>query len=110
MLTPFLFALAVALLAYTWSVKLTQAEMVLGPVARFAHFCVELWPWTEWILKPLLLCERCVAGQLALWGYWYIIGYTHERTRDDAFLHLLTIALAILFAEWIGRAEQKLLR
>lgn len=47
----------------------------------------------RWFYKPIWGCEKCFAGQLALWLY-----LRFNWQQYSLFYHLLTIALAITFA------------
>ena len=62
-----LLSVKLSIIAFCYSDKLTEAEMILGPVKRLMNEAVGRWPGVEWILKPLLICPHCVAGQMALW-------------------------------------------
>lgn len=48
----------------------------------------------EWIFKPLVGCEKCVAGQIALWGFLLWRGL--PLSLGDGFHLLFTICAAIL--------------
>lgn len=56
-----------AVIAYVYAVLLTKPDMLLGGVFGFLTEVANDFPKTEWFLKPLMLCEKCVAGQMALW-------------------------------------------
>jgi hypothetical protein len=50
-----------------------------------------------WLAKPLGLCDRCLAGQMALW--YYLLRYGHEYIRLPLHAltgHVLFICMAIL--------------
>jgi len=48
----------------------------------------------DWLSMPLGGCPKCLAGQLALWGYLFRDGYTVSG-------HLISIVFAIFFTEII---------
>lgn len=57
----------------------------------------------RWFFRPIWGCEKCFAGQLALWLYlWF--------TFDDYnfFFHVLTICTAILSAVFISHLITKI--
>lgn len=47
----------------------------------------------RWFYRPIWGCEKCFAGQLALWLY-----LRFHWQQYNLFYHLLTIAMAITFA------------
>jgi hypothetical protein len=48
-----------------------------------------------YILKPILTCEYCVAGQIALWGYFFLGNYNFIQ-------HIIFISLTILLVHIIN--------
>jgi len=53
---------AISIIAFTYSVILTEPGMLLEKIASWAAFILP-----EWLFMPLIGCEKCVAGQMALW-------------------------------------------
>ena len=53
---------AISIIAFTYSVILTEPGMLLEKVASWLAYILP-----EWLFMPLIGCERCVAGQMALW-------------------------------------------
>ena len=56
----------------------------------------------EWLSEPLGGCEYCVAGQMALWYYFY-----RYWTSYDAVEQILFITLTIFFVDIINTWKQK---
>lgn len=84
----------IAVIAYVYSAVLTRHDMLLGKVFGYATQMAAEYPATEWLLKPLLICPRCVAGQMALWVYPVL----HCNTFS-VFDFLFCISLSILFVQ-----------
>ncbi len=62
-----LLSFEISVIAWAYAIKLTEPDMLLGGLKYLATELAQAKPWTEWILKPVLLCAPCVAGQMALW-------------------------------------------
>lgn len=60
-------AFQIAVIASVYAVKLTKQGMLLGGIYYQLTVVAHKHPWTEWFLKPLMLCVYCVTGQMALW-------------------------------------------
>lgn len=52
--------------------------------------------WTYWFYEPIFNCEKCFAGQLALWGFFLFDYYT-------LYYHFAFIALSIFFVTHITK-------
>ena len=53
---------AISIIAFTYSVILTEPGMLLERIAaRLSYYL------PSWLFYPLIGCEKCVAGQMALW-------------------------------------------
>lgn len=69
-------SILIALCAFTYSIILTQPKMILNPFYKFLSrkFVKETCNGQKehWIFKILIHCEKCVAGQWALWIYLYM--------------------------------------
>ena len=78
-----LFALACGLVAYVYCHILTSPGMILGWWGKFLDNKIGLKSCRPvmWLWKPLIGCHECVAGQIALWSYFFIpdtyIWYQH---------------------------------
>lgn len=75
--------------AFAFSNILTMPDHILGPVSAWAE---RVFP--EWLYKPLIGCQYCVAGQWALWYYFALAFIAHDITyRVD--IHFLFILVTI---------------
>lgn len=83
---------AVALVAFVYSVILTEGGMILNPWYNFLDRKIG----ESWLFKPLVGCYRCVAGQMAFW--YYIVKF-----RYDIFEHAFFISFAIFTAIVINK-------
>lgn len=61
---------AISIIAFTYSVVLTEPGMLLEKIAAWLAYFLP-----EWLFMPLIGCERCVAGQMALW--YYLLSHVH---------------------------------
>jgi hypothetical protein len=68
-------------------------DMIFGKVYGAAGAIAARWPWTEWVLKPIILCDTCVAGQIGLWAYVYV-AYT-ELGHYDIVANIVCISISI---------------
>lgn len=89
----------IAVIAWVYSVKLTEPEMIFSGLMFHATNAQDRWPITKWILKPLITCVYCVAGQMALWVLilygW--LGIEQVRTVLDVLFFLsLTILIVTI--------------
>lgn len=57
----------------------------------------------KWILKPILTCEKCVAGQIAFWLYPIASKATYSLSG-----HLAAICTAILIAQTLPFVWKKI--
>lgn len=57
--------LLIATVAWVYVIRLTDEGMILEWWERLLTRVLK----KEWILKPVVSCEYCVAGQMALWFY-----------------------------------------
>lgn len=75
----------IALIAYIYSVVLTEQGMLLNGVYLW---CEKRLP--HWLFSPVIGCCYCVSGQFALW--YYLIQYWNEYRFFD---HVLFISATI---------------
>jgi hypothetical protein len=88
----FVFApVMIALSAWTYTNILTDYGMLLNGVYQW---CDKHLP--EWLNKPLIACAYCVAGQWALWLYFFLLPY-------NLFAHVYFILGTIFFVEVITK-------
>lgn len=67
----YIFALQIAVIAWVYVRILTQPDMILDWWSRWLHDRIQ----NDWLLKPLVDCESCVAGQIALWSFPFLFPY-----------------------------------
>jgi hypothetical protein len=82
-------AFYIAIFSWVYVNLLTDEDMVLWwwykLLTKYVH--------SNYILKPLLTCEYCVAGQLALWTYFFF--------PWNFFSHIAYISLTIFLVHVI---------
>lgn len=59
-------AILIAVLSYTYTNILTEPDMVFNGLYRYLDGRIP-----KWLFYPLIHCEKCNAGQIALWVYVY---------------------------------------
>jgi len=95
MVNLLLYSFEVSLITYVYSVILTEPGMLL----------TGLWKWLEskhlpeWIFNPLINCFKCVAGQVALWSFFFLFPY-------NIFNHIFFISLTIFISLIINKLYQ----
>ena len=67
-------------------------EMLITEGSIFAFYSKLISRLPDWISKPLGLCPRCFAGQIALWGYIALPGY---KILD----HIVFVVVTIFITE-----------
>lgn len=106
-------ALCVAIVGYTYSNILTQPGEIFGKLyGKLDEFfqtdlrrsCQGKGPHP--LFKMIMHCEKCVSGQLALWGFILFI-YPDYSIRIGL-LHILFIGLSIFFATIVKSIHEKL--
>ena len=73
---------AISIIAFTYSVILTEPHQILNGVYEWLEKRLP-----EWLFFPIIGCEKCVAGQMAL---WYCI-FFREPTFESLFLIMFSI-------------------
>lgn len=101
-MTWIMIAFQIAVIASVYAVKLTKQDMLLGDVYYRLTVIAQERPWTEWLLKPLMLCVYCVTGQMALWTLILYGGFHIEmvRTIIDA---LFFLSLPFILVELVNK-------
>lgn len=79
--------------AFTFSNILTQPEHLLGKVTAWLEDHLP-----EYIYKPLIGCQYCVAGQWALW-YYIILAFVTKEVSYRLDIHILFILFTIFLEE-----------
>lgn len=112
---PFLilFPLAVALSAYTYAVILTEGPMILNPLHRFLERNLYWHPVKGqmpygWLFKPLIGCERCVAGWWGLLSFLYY-SFVAKTVPYDPVCHLFVVLASIYCTRLFSKLYEKLL-
>lgn len=97
-------SIKLGVIAYVYSIVLTDAGMLLGNVYGWLSGIANRHPNSEWLLKPLMLCDRCVAGQFGLWGFvlgaWLKI-HAVNVAIDIAFVISLTIVISQIIKKYL---------
>lgn len=102
MLNPFVHGTACALIAIVYAVVLPSEST---PLNKWYDLLTWLERKAPWLAKPLGACEKCFAGQLAIWTSLYFSGWS--IARSVAFSHLTCAATAIVVAHFINKAWQR---
>lgn len=84
-------ALQLSVFAYVFSCILTEDGYILS---WYDDLLIDLESKAKWLAYPLGRCEKCFAGQLALW-FWIFINYNSEP--DNWPLAILKLGLFISF-------------
>jgi hypothetical protein len=84
----YLQGLEIAIIAYVYSVILTEPGMILNGVYRY----LEGRKLPDWLFKPLIDCYKCVSGQLALWSYFFL------TSKYNPFEHIFFICFTIFIS------------
>jgi len=100
-------AVASGVSAYVYVQILTQPGHVLEWWSRLIHQAYdklftresEKWYRFKWILKPILECELCVAGQFALWLFLFPVLF-------KIFSLIFCICLSILVAKILNQVTR----
>lgn len=92
----YLLSFELAVFSIVYVKILTDQDMILFWWWKFLHKHIK----SDYILKPVVDCEYCVAGQLALWVY----PFTHNY---NFMFHILFITMTIFMVEiynvWQGK-------
>jgi hypothetical protein len=91
MLEIVLYSLLIAITSCVYVFILTDTGMILGWWCDLLHKYIK----SDWILKPIIDCEYCISGQIALWSYLFIY--------KSIFEWFVFIILSIFFTRIINR-------
>jgi hypothetical protein len=86
-------AFAIVIIAFVYSYVLTRPYMILGDAYGWME---ERLP--QWLFFPLIGCEKCVAGQMALWYYIY---YSFAINSYSPLQHIYFICITIFIIPFI---------
>lgn len=107
----FTLSIPVAVIAVTYSCILTDADMILS---RLYILSVEKLPM--WLHKPLISCEKCVAGQIALWLFpFWILGQINAKYACPVHVYFImqtiinTSIIKAVYYKIIGQAPKPML-
>lgn len=98
----FIYSFLIAVFAFVYTNILTQNGEVLGEVYAFFYNVFDT-PKREaeglgyhWLFKMIMQCEKCVAGQAALWSYLIIRFNEYSNVSFTlVLLHVTFITLTI---------------
>jgi hypothetical protein len=93
-----LYALAIGVIAYIYSVELTQPFMIFG----------DLKGWLEkklprWLFYPVIACEKCVSAWIAIFWYIYKTWQTGFYFPELIYFISITILLTIIIKRILWR-------
>ena len=103
MITPIHTAILAAPISVLYAVVLAGEDTPLNRWFRWLERMADHKGWRSWIAKPLGACERCFAGQLALW-----VSVSEHPTA--ILQHLASAAWAVLFAAALAAGYRWLMR
>lgn len=96
-------AFLIAIFAYTYAGILTEPNQIFNGLYKKLNFAFNGNTGKKhWLFKIIIGCEKCVAGQIALWLYaiTHIMEY-QEYPEETPFLHLAFIAFTIFLTSVI---------
>lgn len=100
MTTALSIAICCSAIAVLYAVVLASEDTPLNRWFRWLEWMADHKGWRSWIAKPIGACERCFAGQLALW-----VSVSEHPTA--ILQHLASAAWAVLFAAAIHHEERE---
>ncbi len=96
LITTILMGFIIGATAYVYAVVLQMPGEILAFMPRVASVM------PAWAHKPLITCQKCVAGQLSLWLFPVMIEQYSFTTQVVVF-HVFQITTSIFFAVAITR-------
>lgn len=96
-------ALLIAIFAFTYSYLLTEENQIFNNLYNaLESLLTDANGKTHWLFNVLIGCEKCVAGQIALWIYFSqnIFGYILDPFHT-ILNHLFFVTTAIFFTALI---------
>ena len=96
-------ALLIAIFAFTYSYLLTEEKQIFNGLYNWLEsILTDANGKTHWLFNVLIGCEKCVAGQIALWIYFSqnIFGYILDPFQT-ILNHLFFVAFTIFFTALI---------
>lgn len=93
---------AVAISAFVYSNMLTEEGMIFNSLFETLE---EKLP--EWLFKPLIGCQYCVAGQ---WSLWFFIYYAIFEAKDyELYVHIWFVMQTIFITKIITEFYYRIL-
>jgi hypothetical protein len=89
--------------AYVWVHELTAGDGIFGWLSMWIDKAL---PW--WISKPIVGCEACHAGQVAMWTCWCYL-YPNKQWVNIPILFsfiAITILFTVILTAWITKLKQ----
>lgn len=104
----FIYSLLIGIFSFVYTYILTDANQILNPIYKrlYKFFKTEerkeKGKGVHWIFMIIMYCEKCNAGQIALWLYLYNNYRSYILDPLPTFLfHVAFISLSIFFAAFI---------
>ena len=94
-------AAQIALVAWTVRNILMAPGMILRPYFNWLDSLVSR--YKDWIAKPLGYCDKCLAGQLAFWGF--ILLHLADYSPVLMFRHATFVCLTVFIVYQMQRIE-----
>ncbi len=97
-------AILIALFSYTYTNILTEPDMVFNSLYKW---CDGWMP--RWLFYPFIHCEKCNAGQVALWVYIYnyYLGFVFYPLETIGYIALF-VSFTIFTVYIIKQTNEKL--
>lgn len=104
LLMPVLFGLSCACVGVVVAYVLPGEDTPLNRLFLLLSRTRERGGWRSWVASPLGACEKCTAGQLALWGYSIVVPWSWDAASIAG--HVFAACWAVLFALPIRQATR----
>lgn len=101
MLTLFFITFIIAIAAFTYSVILTEDGHILHRLESNLYHKLP-----EWLYKPLIGCQYCVAGQWALW--YYLMLFWADLTPYRLDVHIFFVLVTIYWVRPVSYLYEKM--
>lgn len=98
-------AFELATVAYVFSCVLQQDKYILSWYGTLINYINANFKYGYILAYPLGYCEKCFAGQLALW--YYIYKHYNNYTKACIIEHIIFISMTILFTLLIKQFIKK---
>jgi hypothetical protein len=98
----YLLPFQIAIIAYVYAIILTKPGMLFGEIYGRLTTIEMNYPWTGWLLKPLMTCVYCVAGQMAF-RVLLLFHFCHLQFIETGVDALFFPSLTILFVQVLNK-------